>query len=338
MKNKFLVAFIILLCGFILVACGNDGTTPTKNSDTNPTTDKKEDEIRTTITEDEWNKTLQMSNYTLTWVMPEFTQVNLITEDAIKTSTLDSDYLSFCVNENGYFYGLQIVSGVWCKLPNVAGDSSYSTFAKYFNVQSKFSELKYDKENKTYIEHVIQGTEEFDCAYSFENGVLVQVKFSSPDMDFDVFYYITDIGTTVVEVPEYIPLSCYYALQVMPNGGGFEKVDISSYSLPSSIKEAHKAINGGYVFIVEFSGFSSGNVAVIGVDGNGKITGTKSITIRDSYEHIFNDFDSNGHFIGATFDTIDGVDTVAGSTVSSRSYREAVKDALETAKILDAAK
>ena len=41
--------------------------------------------------------------------------------------------------------------------------------------------------------------------------------------------------------------------EVMPDGGTFEKVDISTYTLPATVKEAHKASNGGYVFQVEFA-------------------------------------------------------------------------------------
>ena len=36
--------------------------------------------------------------------------------------------------------------------------------------------------------------------------------------------------------------------EVMPDGGTFEKVDISTYTLPATVKEAHKASNGGYPF------------------------------------------------------------------------------------------
>ena len=44
-------------------------------------------------------------------------------------------------------------------------------------------------------------------------------------------------------------------LEVMPDGGSFEKVDISSYSLPGSVTEVNKASNGGYVFQIVFSGY-----------------------------------------------------------------------------------
>ena len=126
-------------------------------------------------------------------------------------------------------------------------------------------------------------------------------------------------------------------LEVMPDGGEFEKVDISSYSLPATIKEANKASNGGYVFQVEFAGFNPGNVAMIGVSADGKVTGTKVITNTESSgygaDHL-PALDSKNHYKDADASTIDTVDTVAGCTVSTKAYRAAVKDALNAATIL----
>lgn len=125
--------------------------------------------------------------------------------------------------------------------------------------------------------------------------------------------------------------------EVMPDGGTFEKVDISTYTLPATIKEAHKASNGGYVFQVEFAGFNPGNIAMIGVSADGKVTGTKVITNTESSgfgaDHL-PALDSKGHYNGADITTIESVDTVAGCTVSTKAYRAAVKDALSAATIL----
>lgn len=129
-------------------------------------------------------------------------------------------------------------------------------------------------------------------------------------------------------------------LEVMPDGGVFDQVDISSYSLPATIKEAHKASNGGYVLQVEFAGFNPGNIAMIGVSADGKVTGTKVITNTESSgfgaDHL-PVLDANGHYNGADVSTIDGVDTVSGCTVSTKAYRAAVKDALNAALILGGA-
>ena len=126
-------------------------------------------------------------------------------------------------------------------------------------------------------------------------------------------------------------------LEVMPDGGSFEKMDISTYELPATIVEVNKAANGGYVFQVSFAGFNPGNVAMIGVSADGKVTGTKCITNTESSgfgaDHI-PALDSKGHYNGADVSTIDAVDTVAGCTVSTKAYRAVIKDALNAAVIL----
>ena len=126
-------------------------------------------------------------------------------------------------------------------------------------------------------------------------------------------------------------------LEVMPEGGTFEKMDTSSYTLPATIKEVHKASNGGYVFQVEFAGFNPGNVAMIGVSADGKVTGTKVITNVESSgygaDHL-PALDGKGHYNGADASTIDSVDTVSGCTVSTKAYRAVIKDALNAALIL----
>ena len=129
-------------------------------------------------------------------------------------------------------------------------------------------------------------------------------------------------------------------LEVMPDGGTFEAVDLSTYELPASVKEAHKASNGGFVIQVEWAGFNPGNVSMVGVSADGKITGTKTITVKDSGGNgkdsatEIPNMDANGHYVGADATTIDGVDTIGGVTVSTKAYRAAVKDALNAAIIL----
>lgn len=130
-------------------------------------------------------------------------------------------------------------------------------------------------------------------------------------------------------------------LEVMPDGGTFEKVDLSTYeNIPATIKEAHKASNGGVVVQVEWAGFNPGNITMVGVSADGKVTGTKTITVKDSGGNgkdsatEIPNMDANGYYVGADMTTIDGVDTIGGVTVSTKAYRAAVKDALAAATIL----
>ena len=47
-------------------------------------------------------------------------------------------------------------------------------------------------------------------------------------------------------------------LEVLPEGGSFENVDISAYTLPSTVSEVYRASAGGYVVKLTTSGYSSG--------------------------------------------------------------------------------
>ena len=130
-------------------------------------------------------------------------------------------------------------------------------------------------------------------------------------------------------------------LEVLPEGGTFEEMEIADLGLPATVKAAHKASNGGYVIQIEWAGFNTGNVTMVGISADGKVVGTKCITVKDQGGDNGKDsmkeiplMDANGHFVGADLNTIEGVDLVAGVTTSSKAYRAAVKDALAAATIL----
>lgn len=117
----------------------------------------------------------------------------------------------------------------------------------------------------------------------------------------------------------------------------FKEMDVASYNVPSSVKLAYQAPGYGFVIQIEFSGFEKGNIVMVGVSEDGKITGTKIITNKESAgfgQDVLPQIDASGHFNGADVDTIDGVDTIAGCTVSSKGYRSAIKDALNAAIVL----
>ena len=124
-------------------------------------------------------------------------------------------------------------------------------------------------------------------------------------------------------------------LEVFPNGGSFEKVDISSYTLPATVTEVYRAEVGGYVVKLTTTGYAPGMVLMCGVSADGKIVGTKLIS---SGETPSIGGAAVGGFaeavLGKDLDSIDGVDTVSGATKTTTAYRSAVKDALNTAVIL----
>lgn len=114
---------------------------------------------------------------------------------------------------------------------------------------------------------------------------------------------------------------------VMPNGEGFESVDIGQFALPETVTEAFKENGGGYVFKISTNGYSSGLVIMCGVDKDGKVTGSVCIASNETLGHentfgkVFEGKDAAG---------VDAVDTISGATKTTLAYKNAVKDAINS--------
>lgn len=124
-------------------------------------------------------------------------------------------------------------------------------------------------------------------------------------------------------------------LEVLPDGGSFELIDISSYTLPATVSEVYRAENGGYVVKLNTTGYNSGMVLMCGVTADGSVSGTKLIASAETPS--IGGVAAEGFAVtveGKTLGDIDGVEIVAGATKTTAAYRSAVKDALNTAVIL----
>ena len=118
---------------------------------------------------------------------------------------------------------------------------------------------------------------------------------------------------------------------VMPEGEGFEKMDVSSYTLPATVTEVYKEANGGYVVTLTTAGYGSGFVIMCGVSADGTVTGAVCLASTETlgYEKTFGE-----SFTGKDAAGVDAVDTISGATKTSSAYKNAIKDALNTAIIL----
>ena len=120
-------------------------------------------------------------------------------------------------------------------------------------------------------------------------------------------------------------------LQVMPDGQGFEKMDISTYELPATVTEVYKEANGGYVVRMTTTGYGSGMIIMCGVNAEGVITGTVCLGSSETlgYEKTFGE-----NFTGKDAAGVDAVDTISGATKTTAAYKNAVKDAINASIIL----
>ncbi|MBR5246464.1 MAG: FMN-binding protein [Clostridia bacterium] len=120
-------------------------------------------------------------------------------------------------------------------------------------------------------------------------------------------------------------------LVVMPDGGDFTAVDLTKYTLPETVTEAFTASNGGCVIKLTTKGYGPNMVVMCGVDANGVVTGAVCLSSNETLgvEKTYGDTAK-----GAAIDTIDDVATVSGATMTTGAYKNAIKDALNTAIIL----
>ena len=120
-------------------------------------------------------------------------------------------------------------------------------------------------------------------------------------------------------------------LQVMPDGKNFEKIDISSYTLPATVTEAYKEANGGYVFTLTTTGFNPEFVIMCGVNADGTVSGAVCLASNETLgeEKTYGD-----KFKGKNSEEVSLVDTISGATKTTGAYKNAVADALNAAIIL----
>ena len=123
-------------------------------------------------------------------------------------------------------------------------------------------------------------------------------------------------------------------LVVMPTGKDFEKMELSSYTLPATVTEAYREAGGGYVIKLLTSGYGSNFSIMCGVNADGKVSG---VVCLDSNETLGHEKTYGANLVGKTVETVESVDTISGATKTTLAYRSAVKDALNAALILGGA-
>ncbi len=120
-------------------------------------------------------------------------------------------------------------------------------------------------------------------------------------------------------------------LEVMPNGKGFEKVEFDAAALPKTVTEVYKEQGGGYVITLTTTGYGSGLVIMCGVNAEGVVTGA---TCLASQETLGKEKTYGESFTGKDAAGVDALDTISGATKTTTAYKNAIKDALNSAIIL----
>lgn len=142
------------------------------------------------------------------------------------------------------------------------------------------------------------------------------------------------LTSSVIEAAEIEAVNKALA-EVREGAEKFTKIDISSYgNLPATVTEAYSADDiGGFVVKLTTKGYASGLVIMVGIDGEGVVTGTK---VLSSGETLGEEKTYGENLIGSDIESVDGVATVSGATMTTGAYKNAVKDALSAADIFGA--
>ena len=127
-------------------------------------------------------------------------------------------------------------------------------------------------------------------------------------------------------------------IKIIPDAQGFESIDLSYIDeLPASIREIYRTTNGiGYIIIAAVNGFSGDITVICGIAPDGTIiesatlshTETKGIGTILEEESFLSPF-------GGLDASLEGIDTVAGATISTRAYIQAINDIFEAFRLVD---
>ena len=115
-------------------------------------------------------------------------------------------------------------------------------------------------------------------------------------------------------------------LVVMPDGQNFEELDISTLGLSENILTVYKETTGkGYVIRVTSTGYKAGMIVMVGIDAEGKITGTKCLETQDTFGK---EPEIDGKYDGQTISEFAPF-MIGGATMTSNGYSSAVNNALQ---------
>ena len=180
MKKVLLLvlAFVILTSALVFASCELIPAYPTSSN-----------EIRYTITEDEWNEIMSYKKFT---IVSRNGEIIKKTENAVLFYT-PFGYYEFIVYEGGIAYDLRLDNGAWLAQPLSEGELN-DTLGDFLE-KMEFSNLEYNEESHSYL----YVEENFVIELCFENGKLV----SGNNKEGDFYVTFIDFGTTIIDIPEY---------------------------------------------------------------------------------------------------------------------------------------
>lgn len=158
-------------------------------------------EVRYTVTEAEWNAAANMENYTVKGLSDLSSGTYKFTKDGYYSNSDGQE--KFYAFEGDTCYLLE--KGANGMVATWAGSPKTHSIVKFWLSNLSLSELTYDEAKHAYVlseeGEMLDVAVKMELEVRFENGVLVNITIKINDNILD--YAISDIGTTVVDIPEY---------------------------------------------------------------------------------------------------------------------------------------
>ncbi len=160
-----------------------------------------EEEARTTISEDEWNKAWDVNNFTFKVEANGLYMHVYAAGDLAKSVQSMGDYTIDVIMDikNGLMISDSSVGWLAVNVPSDYYPESITLGSIGYLENFEFAELTYDESKKAYVKEEEYASYEF----RFEDGKLVYAECRPENYETEGLLTITDIGTTVVEVGEY---------------------------------------------------------------------------------------------------------------------------------------
>lgn len=131
-------------------------------------------------------------------------------------------------------------------------------------------------------------------------------------------------------------------------GGVSEAIDYSSYGLSSYIDSIEKTASGNYIVVIRANGYDAQSsysptkkpiVIKVSVSASGKVICTETVEQNetDGVGSVCGSYEYYSKFNGKTAEDYASVDTVAGATVTTKAYRDAVGKVISAVNTIEAA-
>ena len=161
----------------------------------------EEKDVRTTITEEEWLKAWETTNYTFKLESDgSYMFVETTGEIAKIRTDIEGLYSISAIRDlkTGVMVYESSIGWIGCT-DDASGDYDMSLAGIGFVIAYEFSDLTYDESKKAYVVEEEYSSSEF----YFEDGKLVYIKEVPTNGETEGLIEVTNIGTTVVNLPTY---------------------------------------------------------------------------------------------------------------------------------------